>query len=85
MIFPLGAVNTPTPPQVVNWPLDTDVICQPGKRSERRTSAIRAHSVVRTVSLLLRTKQGRQRLALQAWLRRLVDAMHGRILVSTFQ
>ncbi len=33
----------------------------------------------RPVGLLGRIKDGRQRQALQAWLTRLVDAMHGRI------
>ena len=73
----------------MNWLLDTDVICQPGKRQgdahvvawlEREknqcyTSAV----VIAQLAYWVRTKEGRQRQALQAWLRRLVDAMHGRI------
>jgi predicted nucleic acid-binding protein len=73
----------------VNWLLDTDVICQPGKRQgdervvawlEREknqcyTSAV----VIAQLAYWVRTKEGRQRQALQAWLTRLVDAMHGRI------
>ena len=73
----------------MNWLLDTDVICQPGKRQgdervvawlEREknqcyTSAV----VIAQLAYWVRTKEGRQRQALQAWLTRLVDAMQGRI------
>ena len=73
----------------MNWLLDTDVICQPGKRYgdarvvawlEREkdhcyTSAV----VIAQLAYWVRTKQGRQRQELQAWLSRLVEAMHGRI------
>jgi predicted nucleic acid-binding protein len=73
----------------VSWLLDTDVICQPAKRRgdprvvawlEREkdqcyTSAV----VIAQLGYWVRTKDGRQRQALQAWLTRLVDAMHGRI------
>lgn len=73
----------------MNWLLDTDVICQPGKRHgdarviawlEREkdqcyTSAI----VVAQLAYWVRTKEGRQREALQTWLTRLADAMQGRI------
>ena len=73
----------------MNWLLDTDVICQPAKRRgnprvvawlEREkdqcyTSAI----VIAQLAYWVRTKDGRQRHALQTWLTRLVNAMHGRI------
>lgn len=73
----------------MSWLVDTDVICQPAKRRgdprvvawlEREqercyTSAI----VIAQLAYWVRTKEGRQRQVLQAWLRRLVDAMHGRI------
>ena len=73
----------------MSWLLDTDVISQPAKRRgdptvvawlEREkdrcyTSAV----VVAQLAYWVRTKEGRQRQALQAWLTRLVDAMHGRI------
>lgn len=73
----------------MNWLLDTDVICQPAKRhgdprviawieqeQERcYTSAI----VIAQLAYWVRTKNGRQRTALQNWLTRLVDAMEGRI------
>jgi predicted nucleic acid-binding protein len=73
----------------VSWLLDTDVISQPAKRRgdpkvvawlEREkdrcyTSAV----VIAQLAYWVRTKEGRQRQTLQAWLTRLVDAMHGRI------
>jgi predicted nucleic acid-binding protein len=73
----------------MNWLLDTDVICQPAKRHgdlrvvewlEREkdqcyTSAV----VIAQLAYWVRTKEGRQRQALQTWLTRLVNAMHGRI------
>jgi hypothetical protein len=73
----------------VSWLVDTDVLCQPAKRRgdprvvawlEREkdqcyTSAV----VIAQLAYWVRTKEGRQRQALQAWLTRLVNAMHGRI------
>jgi predicted nucleic acid-binding protein len=73
----------------MSWLLDIDVICQPAKRRgdprvvawlEREkdqcyTSAV----VIAQLAFWVRTKEGRQREALQAWLTRLVEAMHGRI------
>jgi toxin FitB len=73
----------------VTWLIDTDVISQPAKRHwdsrvvawlEREkdqcyTSAV----VIAQLAYWVRSKEGRQRQALQAWLRRLIDAMHGRI------
>ena len=73
----------------MSWLLDTDVICQPAKKKgdpkvvawleaeqERcYTSAV----VIAQLAYWVRTKEGRQRQALQAWLTRLVDALHGRI------
>lgn len=73
----------------MSWLLDTDVLSQPAKRNgDRRviawlerekdncyTSAV----VIAQLAYWVRTKQGRQREALQGWLSRLVEAMHGRI------
>ena len=73
----------------MSWLLDTDVISQPAKRRgdprvvawlEREkdqcyTSAV----VIAQLAYWVRTKEGRQRQALQTWLTRLVEAMHGRI------
>jgi predicted nucleic acid-binding protein len=73
----------------VNWLLDTDVICQPGKRhgdprvvgwlEREKNQCYTSAVVIAQLAYWVRTKEGRQRLALQAWLRHLVDAMHGRI------
>ncbi len=73
----------------MSWLLDADVISQPAKshgdakvvawlRAEQQhcyTSAI----VIAQLAYWVRTKNGRQREALQEWLTRFVDAMHGRI------
>ena len=73
----------------MSWLLDTDVICQPAKRhGDARviawlemeqdrcyTSAV----VIAQLAYWVRTKEGRQRQDLQAWLTRLVDALQGRI------
>ena len=73
----------------MSWLLDTDVLSQPAKRHGDRhviawlqrekdrcyTSAV----VIAQLAYWVRTKQGRQREQLQAWLTRLVDAMQGRI------
>ena len=73
----------------MSWLLDTDVICQPAKqRGDAKviawldveqehcyTSAV----VIAQLAYWVRTKEGRQRQALQVWLTRLVDALHGRI------
>ncbi len=73
----------------MSWLLDADVLSQPAKtqgdprviawlRAERDdcyTSAV----VIAQLAYWVRTKRGKQREALQAWLTRLVDAMHGRI------
>ncbi len=73
----------------MSWLLDADVLSQPAKskgdprvvawlEAEKEacyTSAI----VIAQLAYWVRTKEGRQREALQAWLTRLVDALHGRI------
>jgi toxin FitB len=73
----------------VSWLLDADVLSQPAKthgdakvvawlRAEQDrcyTSAI----VVAQLAYWVRTKKGRQREALQEWLSRLMDALHGRV------
>ena len=73
----------------MNWLLDTDVLSQPAKgrgdprviawlereRDRCYTSAV----VIVQLAYWVRSKEGRQRAALQAWLTRLIDAMHGRI------
>lgn len=73
----------------MSWLLDADVISQPAEshgdpkvvawlRAEQQhcyTSAI----VIAQLAYWVRTKRGRQREALQDWLTRFVDALHGRI------
>jgi predicted nucleic acid-binding protein len=74
----------------VSWLLDADVLSQAAKRRgdsrvvewlEREEA--RCHTstiVVAQLAYWVRTKEGRQREALQAWLLQLLDAMQGRIL-----
>lgn len=74
----------------MSWLLDTDVLSQPGKRhgdprvvawlrkeqADCYTSAV----VMAQLAFWVRSKQGRQRTDLQAWLSRLVSGLQGRIL-----
>ena len=74
----------------MSWLLDTDVLSQPAKltgdptvvawlRQEKDrcyTSAI----VIAQLAYWVRSKQGKQRVQLQAWLTRLVASMEGRVL-----
>jgi len=73
----------------VSWLLDADVLSQPAKsqgdarviawlRTERDrcyTSSV----VIAQLAYWVRTKKGKQRDALQTWLSRLLEAMHGRV------
>jgi len=73
----------------MNWLLDTDVICQPAKRhgdarviawlDEEQDRCYTSAVVIAQLAYWVRTKEGRQRQALQAWLTRLVEALGGRI------
>lgn len=73
----------------MSWLLDTDVICQPAKRQgdprviawlEREQDRCYTSSIViAQLAYWVRTKEGRQRRDLQAWLTRLVAALEGRI------
>jgi hypothetical protein len=74
----------------MNWLLDTDVLSQPAKvhgdarvvawlRQEKDhcyTSAV----VIAQLAYWVRSKSGKRRTELQAWLERLIHAMQGRIL-----
>ncbi len=74
----------------MSWLVDADVLSQPAKRRgdsqviawlEREEA--RCHTstiVIAELAYWVRTKEGRQRQALQAWLRELLDAMEGRVL-----
>lgn len=73
----------------MSWLLDADVLSQPAKsqgdarviawlRTERDrcyTSSV----VIAQLAYWVRTKKGKQRDALQTWLSRLLEAMHGRV------
>ena len=73
----------------MSWLLDTDVICQPAKRhgdprvvrwiEQEKNDCYTSAVVIAQLAYWVRTKEGRQREALQTWLTRLIDAMHGRI------
>ena len=74
----------------MSWLLDTDVLCQPAKRNndprvvvwleKEKDRCYTSAVVIAQLAYWVRTKQGRQRHALQTWLTRLTEAMHGRIL-----
>jgi predicted nucleic acid-binding protein len=73
----------------MSWLLDTDVICEPAKRrgdprvvawiEQEKDRCYTSAVVIAQLAYWVRTKDGRQREALQVWLTRLIDAMHGRI------
>jgi predicted nucleic acid-binding protein len=73
----------------MSWLLDTDVICQPAKRhgdarvvawlEKEQDRCYTSAVVIAQLAYWARTKDGRQRQALQTWLTRLVDALQGRI------
>ncbi len=74
----------------MSWLLDTDVICQPAKRHgdarvvawlhQERERCFTSAVVIAQLAYWVRSKEGRKRRELQDWLRRLVDALGGRIL-----
>ena len=73
----------------MSWLLDTDVICQPAKRNgdarviawleQERDRCYTSSIVIAQLAYWVRTKEGRQRETLQAWLTRLVKSLEGRI------
>ena len=73
----------------MSWLLDTDVICQPAKRrgdprvvawlEQERDNCYTSAVVIGQLAYWVRSKEGRQRDALQTWLTRLIAAMQGRI------
>jgi predicted nucleic acid-binding protein len=74
----------------VSWLLDSDVLSQPAKRAgdvrvirwleKHQQECYTSSIVIAQLAFWVRTKRGKQRLALQKWLMELVDSMHGRIL-----
>jgi predicted nucleic acid-binding protein len=73
----------------MSWLLDTDVLSQLAKRNgnpqvvkwieRERTSCYTSAIVIAQLAYWVRTREGKQREALQNWLTRTVDAMQGRI------
>jgi toxin FitB len=73
----------------MSWLLDADVLSQPAKSQGDAKVVAWLHTehdrcytsavVIAQLAYWVRTKKGRQREALQAWLTRLIDALHGRI------
>lgn len=74
----------------MSWLLDADVLSQPAKKQgdprvlawleAEQDNCYTSSIVIAQLAFWVRSKKGRQREALQAWLTRLIDAMHGRIL-----
>jgi predicted nucleic acid-binding protein len=74
----------------VSWLLDADVLSQPAKRhgdprvvewlEAEKDRCYTSAVVIAQLAYWVRSKQGAQRQALQAWLTRLLAALHGRIL-----
>lgn len=74
----------------MSWLLDADVLSQPAKKrgdarviawlGEVQDECYTSSVVIAQLAFWIRTKEGRQRTALQSWLTRLTDAMHGRVL-----
>jgi predicted nucleic acid-binding protein len=74
----------------MSWLLDSDVLSQPAKKNgdARVIAWIEKHQnqcytssiVIAQLAFWVRTKRGKQRVALQKWLTALIEAMHGRIL-----
>jgi toxin FitB len=74
----------------MSWLLDADVLSQPAKKhgdarviawlEAEQDDCYTSSIVIAQLAFWVRTKEGRQREALQGWLSRLADAMHGRVL-----
>jgi predicted nucleic acid-binding protein len=74
----------------VSWLLDADVLSRPAKKNghagviawleQEKDNCYTSAIVIAQLAYWVRSKRGKQREALQAWLTRLVDALHGRIL-----
>lgn len=74
----------------MSWLLDADVLSQPAKKNghagvvawleQEKDNCYTSAIVIAQLAYWVRSKRGRQREALQAWLTRLIEALHGRIL-----
>ena len=73
----------------MTWLIDTDVLSQPAKRrgdprviawlEQEKDRCYTSAVVIAQLAHWVRSKEGRPGQTLQAWLTRLVEAMHGRI------
>jgi toxin FitB len=73
----------------MSWLLDTDVLSQPAKKKgdlrvvtwleAEKDRCYTSAVVIAQLAYWVRSKEGKSRESLQAWLTRLIDAMHGRI------
>lgn len=74
----------------MSWLLDADVLSQPAKKNghagviawleQEKDKCYTSAIVIAQLAYWVRGKRGKQREALQAWLTRLIEALHGRIL-----
>ena len=74
----------------MSWLLDADVLSQPAKKNghagviawleQEKDNCYTSAIVIAQLAYWVRNKRGKQREALQAWLTRLIEALHGRIL-----
>lgn len=74
----------------MSWLLDADVLSQPAKRNgnagvvawlrAEKDNCYTSAVVIAQLAYWVRSKQGGQRVQLQAWLTRLIAAMEGRVL-----
>jgi len=74
----------------VSWLLDADVLSQPAKKNghagviawleQEKDNCYTSAIVIAQLAYWVRSKRGKQREALQAWLTRLIEALQGRIL-----
>ena len=74
----------------MGWLLDADVLSQPAKKigdprviawlEKHQQDCYTSSIAIAQLAFWVRSKRGRQRLQLQAWLTELTDAMHGRVL-----
>lgn len=74
----------------MNWLVDTDVLSQAAKTNgnpkviawlnAEKERCYTSSVVIAQLSYWVRSKEGKQRVALQEWLTKLTDALHGRVL-----
>ena len=74
----------------MSWLLDADILSQPAKRhgdarvigwlEQEKPRCYTSAVVVAQLAFWVRSKEGRQRPVLQAWLTQLIAGLHGRIL-----